>query len=226
MADKKNIVLVEDNKEAAAFLKVELEYEGYNVQHAKDGQQGLMLIRESNPDLVIMDWEMPNMTGVEVCRRLRQSSNVPVLMLTAKTTLQNKVEGLDSGANDYLLKPYELEELLARIRVLLRNNKPAPKTIYKFESLEINSQTCEVHLGDNLMELSKKEYELLFYLIQHPNQVLSKSQIYEKVWGWDSEGNENAVEIYIHNLRNKLEKFGDYNYIHTKRGMGYILKAK
>jgi DNA-binding response OmpR family regulator len=222
--NKSKIVLVDDNDEMSVFLKMELECEGYEVIVAKDGQDGLLKIRQLEPDLVILDWEMPKMGGVDVCRRLRQSSDVPVLMVTAKKDLKERVEGLDSGANDYLVKPFELDELLARVRALLRLKKPSQKTEIKFSDISLNLQTYEVSCSGELLDLSRKEFDLLFYLMQHPNQVLSKTQIYENVWGWDADGSEKAVEVYVHSLRNKLAKNGRAHLIQTKRGVGYILK--
>jgi DNA-binding response OmpR family regulator len=218
------IILVDDNNEMSTFLKMELECEGYQVEVAIDGVQGLTKVRQFEPDLVILDWEMPQMSGVDVCRRLRQNSNVPILMVTAKKELKERVEGLDSGANDYLIKPFELDELLARVRALLRLNKPVQKNEIKFSSLIVNLQTCEVQCAGEVLDLSRKEFDLLYFFMQNPNQLLTKSQIYEKVWGWDADGNEKAVEVYVHSLRNKLEKNGMAHLIHTKRGMGYILK--
>jgi DNA-binding response OmpR family regulator len=218
------IVLVDDNDEMSVFLKMELECEGYQVEVAKDGQQGLVKIRQFEPDLVILDWEMPKMSGVDVCRRLRQSSEVPILMVTAKKNLKERVEGLDAGANDYLIKPFELEELLARVRALLRASKPAAKKEIKFSDILINLETFEVSCSGEKLDLSRKEFDLLYYFLQNPNKVLTKSQIYETVWGWDADGNEKAVEVYVHSIRNKLEKNGLAHLIQTKRGMGYILK--
>lgn len=225
--NRKKIVLVDDNEEISTFLNFELSHEGYNVEYAKDGIQGLNLIRKTNPDLIILDWEMPNMSGIEVCRRIRKDLNTPILMLTAKKTLQDKVEGLDTGATDYLTKPFELDELMARIRALLRrNNQPVKETdALVFENIKIDKKTHEVFVNNKIVELSPKEFELLSLLLQNPRQVLSKSYIYEKVWGWDSDGNESAVEVYIHSLRAKLEKESKQRMIHTKRGAGYILRA-
>jgi two-component system response regulator MprA len=224
---KKKIIIVDDNEEIAAFLGFELANEGYEVDIAKDGLKGLMLIRQSNPDLIILDWEMPKMSGIEVCRRIRESSDIPILMLTAKKSLNEKVEGLDTGANDYLIKPFQLAELLARIRALLRQNKSAPeKKKLVFANLLLDIQTYEVFFDDNKLDLSPKEFDILCLFMQNPRQVLSKANIYEKVWGWDSDGNENAIEGYVHSLRGKLEKEGQQRLIHTRRGAGYILNEE
>jgi two-component system response regulator MprA len=222
--NQKKIVIVDDNEEFVNFLGFELEHEGYQTEIARDGMSGLSLIRRANPDLIILDWEMPNMTGIEICRRIREGSDTPILMLTARKSVNDKVEGLDTGANDYLIKPFQLPELLARIRALLRHNKPVPeKKNLIFADLLLDTQTHEAFIDNNKLELSPKEFDLLFLFMQNPRQVLSKSGIYEKVWGWDADGNENAVEGYVHSLRGKLEKEGRQRLIHTRRGAGYIL---
>lgn len=224
MADAPLILIVEDNDEIGPFVAMELESEGYRTELATDGLNGLMKFRQLSPDLLILDWEMPKMSGLDVCRRVRQSSHVPIIMLTAKQTVNDKVDGLDAGANDYLSKPFELDELLARVRVQLRNHQPAELSLLVFEDLEMNLQTHEVERAGQKLELSPKEFELLKYFLEHPRMVLSKSQIFERVWGWDAEGGENAVEVYVHSLRGKLEQGQQARLIHTKRGVGYILR--
>lgn len=224
MQDPALILLVEDNEEIGPFLAMELESEGYRVELATDGLNGLMKFRQLMPDLLILDWEMPKLSGVEVCRRVRQSSHVPILMLTAKNNVQERIEGLDAGANDYLGKPFELDELLARVRAQLRSRSKPELHLLVLADLEMNLQTHEVRRAEQLLELSPKEFDLLKYLLQHPRQVLSKSQIFETVWGWDAEGGENSVEVYVHSLRGKLEQNGGLRLIHTKRGVGYMLR--
>lgn len=218
------ILLVEDNPEIGPFLALELESEGYRVELAVDGMSGLVKFRQLQPDLLILDWEMPKMSGLEVCRRVRQSSHVPIIMLTAKNNLQERIEGLDAGANDYLGKPFELEELLARVRAQLRGSKKPELNLLVLADLEMNLHTHEVRRAEQLLDLSPKEFDLLKYLLQHPRQVLSKSQIFETVWGWDAEGGENSVEVYVHSLRAKLEQNGGSRLIQTKRGAGYMLR--
>lgn len=223
--DKKfKLVIVEDNVDTATFLQMELEDAGYDIVLAKDGQQGAIKVKQEDPDLVIMDWEMPIMTGLDLCKHVRRTSNVPILMLTAKKEVKEKVAGLDAGANDYLVKPFDSDELLARVRSLIRASKTFEKTELEFENILINTKTCDVYCSGELIELSKKEFDLLYYFLQHPNQVLSKAQIFEKVWGWDMDGSEGSVEVYVHSIRNKLEKNEGERLIHTKRGIGYILK--
>ncbi|MFN8673901.1 MAG: response regulator transcription factor [Candidatus Sericytochromatia bacterium] len=223
---KNKVMLVEDNVDTAEFLQMELEDAGYEVQIAKDGQQGAVKIRKFEPDIVILDWEMPVMNGVELCKYLRRTSNVPILMVTAKKEVKERVEGLDSGANDYLVKPFDSEELLARVRALIRASKPIEKVELQFEDIILNTQKHEVFIQSKQIELSKKEFDILHYFMVHQNQVLSKTQIYESVWGWDGEGSENSVEVYVHSLRNKLESTGYQRVLHTKRGIGYIMKKE
>jgi DNA-binding response OmpR family regulator len=224
MTQKYKIVLVEDNIDTAAFLQMELEDAGYQVEIARDGQQGAVKIRQVAPDLVILDREMPVMNGIELCKYLRRSSDVPILMVTARREINERVEGLDAGANDYLVKPFASEELLARVRALIRSTKTFQKVEMQLDDLSLNTQTCEVRRAGEQIELSRKEYELLQYFLTNANQVLSKSQIFESVWGWESDGNEGSVEVYVHSLRGKLEKNNPERLIHTKRGIGYILK--
>jgi DNA-binding response OmpR family regulator len=224
MTQKYKIVLVEDNIDTAAFLQMELEDAGYEVEIARDGQQGAVKIRQAAPDLVILDREMPVMNGIELCKYLRRSSDVPILMVTARREINERVEGLDAGANDYLVKPFASEELLARVRALIRSTKAFQKVEMQMDDLTLNTQTCEVRRSGEIIELSRKEYDLLQYFLSNPNQVLSKSQIFESVWGWESDGNEGSVEVYVHSLRGKLEKNNPERIIHTKRGIGYILK--
>ncbi len=223
---KNKVMLVEDNVDTAEFLQMELEDAGYEVEIAKDGQQGAVKIRKFEPDIVILDWEMPVMNGLELCKYLRRTSNVPILMVTAKKEIKERVEGLDAGANDYLIKPFNSEELLARIRSLIRASKPIEKVELQFEDIFLNTQKHDVFIKDKQIELSKKEFEILHYFMIHQNQVLSKTQIYEAVWGWDGEGSENSVEVYVHSLRNKLESTGYQRVLYTKRGIGYIMKKE
>jgi len=218
------ILIIEDNPEIGPFVAMELQSEGYRTELASDGFSGLTKFRNLQPDLLILDWEMPNMSGIDVCRRVRQSSHVPIIMLTAKEALHDKVAGLDAGANDYLSKPFELEELLARVRVQLRTRQLDPLKHLTFGELEMNLQTHEVQRNGIPLDLSPREFDLLKYLMAHPRQVLSKAQIFEQVWGWDAEGHENAVEVYVHSLRSKLEQNQAPRLIQTKRGVGYLLR--
>jgi len=227
MTDVKNtgrILVVDDDPGIISFLRRGLLFEGYSVETASDGNQALNQIRNAEPDLVILDVMMPGMDGTEVSKRIRQASNIPILMLTARGTLADKISGLNSGADDYLVKPFEFDELLARINALLRRSKPDNKEILIFQDLSLNTLTHEVKRGNTLIELTAQEFDLLELLIRHPRQVLTREQIYTKVWGYDFEGESNVIEVYIRYLRTKLEPEGMPKLIHTVRGVGYVLK--
>ncbi|MEO0828667.1 MAG: response regulator transcription factor [Cyanobacteria bacterium J06642_9] len=219
------ILLVEDEDKLAKFVQMELSYEGYDVKVANDGLAGLMTARDVEPDLVILDWMMPGMSGVEVCRRLRSTgSKVPVILLTAKDGVQDRVEGLDAGADDYVAKPFSIEELLARVRAHLRRNQPSENESLQFDDLSLNRKTREVFRGDRAIELTAKEFDLLDYLLDHPRQVITRDRILEEVWGYDFMGDSNIIEVYIRYLRLKLEAEGEKRLIQTVRGVGYVLR--
>lgn len=221
-----HILLVEDEQKLARFVELELASEGYAVSVASDGMAGLVAARESKPDLILLDWEMPGISGLEVCRRLRSTGiQVPVILLTGHGAVADRVVGLDAGADDYLAKPFSIEELLARIRARLRSVKEE-KEPYKlsFEDIFIDRLTHEVHRGKRAIELTPKEFDLLVYLLNHSRQVVSKNAILEHVWGYDFMGDSNIIEVYVRNLRLKLEKAGEQRLLHTIRGVGYILK--
>jgi DNA-binding response OmpR family regulator len=222
-----HILLVEDEVKLARFIELELTSEGYQVSVAHDGRSGLTLARETNPDLAILDWMLPGMTGVEICRRLRSTGNtIPVILLTAKDDISERVTGLDAGANDYVIKPFSIEELLARIRAHLRRvvESEQNNSVLRFEDLKLNPLTREVHRGERLIELTAKEFDLLEYLLSHPRQVFTKNQILENVWGYDFMGDSNIIEVYIRYLRLKLEEKGEKRLVHTLRGVGYALR--
>ncbi|MEM9447268.1 MAG: response regulator transcription factor [Cyanobacteria bacterium P01_E01_bin.6] len=219
------IVVVEDEEKLARFIEMELKYEGYDVNVSNDGLTGLTQIRNANPDLVILDWMMPGMTGLEVCRRLRQTgSKVPVILLTAKDDVSDRVAGLDAGADDYLVKPFSIEELLARIRAHLRRTQDTEEEVLRFEDLMLNRQTREVTRGDRSIELTAKEFDLLEYLLSYPRQVITRDRILEEVWGYDFMGDSNIIEVYIRYLRLKLEADNEKRLIQTVRGVGYVLR--
>ncbi|OKH18478.1 response regulator transcription factor [[Limnothrix rosea] IAM M-220] len=225
MTDHK-LLLIEDDDNLARFLELELSSEGYGVTVAKDGLSGLMAARENIPDLILLDWMLPGMTGVEVCRRLRATgAELPVIMLTAKDEIQDRVQGLDAGADDYVVKPFSIEELLARVRAHLRRNQSDEKEVLRFDDLRLNRTTREIYRGDRLIELTVKEYDLLEYLLSHAKQVLTRNQILERVWGYDETmGDSNVIEVYVRYLRLKLEAEDESRLIHTVRGVGYVLK--
>ncbi len=222
-----NILVVEDEVKLAHFVELELQYEGYQVQVVNDGLTGLTVTRESQFDLIILDWMLPGITGLEICRRLRTTGNkTPIILLTAKDDIQDRVAGLDAGADDYVLKPFSVEELLARVRAHLRRNSEENAGLLKFADLSLNQSTREVYRGEKLIELTVKEFDLLVYLMSHPKQVLIKEKILTEVWGYDFIGDTNIVEVYIRYLRLKLESEHQSRLIQTVRGVGYVLREK
>lgn len=219
------ILMVEDEEKLAQFVQMELTYEGYEVSVAHDGLSGLMAARDQAPDLIILDWMMPGLTGVEVCRRLRQTgSQVPVILLTAKDEISDRVTGLDAGADDYVVKPFSLEELLARVRAHLRRNEPQDAEMLVFANLTLDRKSRQVSRGQRPIELTAKEFDLLDYLMAHPRQVLTRDRILEEVWGYDFMGDSNIIEVYVRYLRLKLEAEGESRLIQTVRGVGYVLR--
>ncbi len=227
LANLANILLVEDEVKLARFIELELGYEGYQVVVVHDGLSGLTTARETKPDLIILDWMLPGLTGLEVCRRLRTTGDqTPVILLTAKDEVSDRVAGLDAGADDYVVKPFSIEELLARVRAHLRRTQPDDPAILSFEDLSLNRNTREVRRGNRAIELTAKEFDLLDYLMTNPRQVLTRDRILEKVWGYDFMGDSNIIEVYVRYLRLKLEANNDKRLIHTVRSVGYVLKSE
>jgi len=220
-----HILVVEDEVKLARFIELELSYEGYQVSLAHDGFTGLTTARDAKPDLIILDWMLPGLSGLEVCRRLRTTGDkVPVVLLTAKDEVSDRVSGLDAGADDYVVKPFSIEELLARVRAHLRRVQETDPETLQFEDLILNRQTREVYRGDRAIELTAKEFDLLDYLMAHPRQVISRDRILEQVWGYDFMGDSNIIEVYIRYLRLKLEANQEKRLIQTVRGVGYVLR--
>jgi two-component system response regulator MprA len=218
------ILVIEDEEKILNFLRRGLIYEGYRVETAVDGTAGLASARDNPPDLVILDWMLPGIDGLEVCRRLRAASNVPILMLTAKDAVSDRVQGLDAGADDYLVKPFALDEVLARLRALLRRAKPEAPEILSFADLRLDTGTHQAFRGERPIELTAKEYELLELFLQHPRQVLTREVIYDRVWGYDFGGESNIIEVYVRYLRQKTEAEDEQRLLHTVRGVGYVLR--
>ena len=218
------ILIIEDDEAILSFLKRGLAYDGYEVDTAVDGQTGLILARDNPPDLVVLDWMLPGIDGLEVCRRLRTGGHVPILMLTARETVTDRVQGLDAGADDYMVKPFVLDELLARIRALLRRAQPSKPNIYSFEDLTLDTGTRQATRRERVIDLTAKEYELLEIFLRNPRRVLTREMIYDDVWGYDFGGESNIIEVYVRYLRQKLEQDGEPRLIHTVRGMGYVLR--
>lgn len=221
---KERILIIEDDEAIVRVLRRSLAYEGYTVDAAFDGETGLALARDAHPDLVILDWMLPGMDGLEVCQRLRAGGNVPILMLTAKDTLSDRVQGLDAGADDYMVKPFQLEELLARIRALLRRTQPERVPVLNFADLVLDTSTRQAMRKGRTISLTAKEYDLLELFMRHPRQVLTREMIFDRVWGYDFGGESNVLDVYIRYLRQKLESEGENRLIHTVRGVGYVLR--
>lgn len=220
------ILIVEDERRLAGVLKRGLEEHGYAVDVAYDGEDGLALAEMEPYDLVVLDLMLPALDGLTVCRRLRaQHRNVPVLMLTARDAIDDRVAGLDSGADDYLTKPFAFRELLARIRALLRREAPSKDTVLRAGDLEIDSVSHEVRRRGRPVDLTSKEYAVLEYFARHPNRVLTRAQIAEHVWDYDFVAMSNVVDVYVRNLRRKLDDDREPRLIRTVRGSGYQLKA-
>jgi DNA-binding response OmpR family regulator len=220
-----HILLVEDEVQLARFVELELESEGYRVSIAHDGMTGLMIARETPPDLALLDWMLPGLSGLELCRRLRSTGfKAPILFLTAKDEVSDRVAGLDAGADDYVVKPFSIEELIARVRAHLRRNQEGNEDVLEFDTLILDRKTREVRRGKRLIELTVKEFDLLEYFLRHPRQVLTRDQILETVWGYDFVGDSNIIEVYVRYLRLKLEESHESRLIHTIRGVGYALR--
>lgn len=226
MAEK--ILLVEDEEKLARMVELELRYEGYEVEKAFDGRTGLERALSKEHDLILLDIMLPALSGMEVLRRLRKENSVPVIMLTARDTVVDKVSGLDSGADDYITKPFAIEELLARIRAALRKRPAAPEEAPKLTcgALTMDTERHEVTVKGADVELTRREFDLLRYLLENKEKVISRESLLDNVWGFDFAGETNAVDVYIRFLRSKIdEKFG-IKIIHTVRGVGYVIREE
>ncbi len=218
------ILVVDDDPDIVSFLRRGLVFEGYTIDTAGDGSEALTKLRDTEPDLIILDVMMPGIDGIEVSKRLRQVSSIPILILTAKGTLADKVAGFNSGADDYLVKPFEFDELLVRVKALLKRRQPQEGEVLHFSDITLNTGTREIKRGSESVELTAQEFALLELFMRHPRQVLKREQIYEQVWGYDFGGESNVIEVYIRYLRSKLEPEERPKLIHTVRGVGYVLK--
>lgn len=225
MAQKK-ILLVEDEVKLARFVELELKYEGYEVTVCHDGREGMTIIEEGEFDMILLDLMLPGLTGIELCRRVRKTSNVPIIMLTAKDEVIDKVAGLDSGADDYLTKPFAIEELFARMRVAFKHceDRTSQKALLQVQDMEIDIEKRLVTVADETVELTKKEYELLLFLVKNKNIVLTREQILNEVWGYSYIGETNVVDVYVRYLRAKIDETFRKKFIHTIRGVGYYVK--
>jgi two-component system response regulator MprA len=218
------ILIIEDDPAILKVLQRGLSYEGYMVDVAMDGRSGLNMAQDHHPDLVILDWMLPGMDGLDVCRRLRLQGGLPILMLTAKDTIQDRIQGLDAGADDYIVKPFNLDELTAHIRALLRRTQTERNQVYKFADITMDTGSRQVTRGNRLVPLTAKEYDLLELFMRHPRQVLTREVIFDRVWGYDFGGESNVLEVYIRYLRQKLEAEDEPRLIFTVRSVGYVLR--
>ncbi len=219
------VLVVEDDEAIAQVLQRSLRLEGYEVKIAEDGVAALDTAQGFGPDLVILDLGLPRLDGVEVARVLRQGDDVPILMLTARDALESRVSGLDAGADDYLVKPFERQELLARLRALLRRRPPRGARSLVAGDLVLNPDSHEVTRGERTVELTQREFELLEYLMRNERIVVSRQRLLDEVWGYDPFSMTNTIEVFVSNLRRKLEAGGEPRLLHTIRGAGYVLRA-
>jgi len=222
------ILLVDDEASVIDFLQQELTFEDYEVVTASDGQQAydLYTAQKASLDLVILDWMLPKLDGLEVLRRIRKHDTLPVIMMTARDYVGDKVAGLDGGADDYITKPFDTEELLARIRVVLRHADQTKNSlaVYQFADLELDTKARQVHRNHQLIQLTQREYDLLLTLMQHAGETLSRDELLDDVWGIDFDGQPNIVDVYVRYLRHKVDTVADRKLIHTVRGVGYCLR--
>lgn len=221
----KNILMVEDESSISDFVKLELEYEGYNVCIKEDGREGLEEALQNEYDLIMLDIMPPSMNGFEICRRLKREKNTPLIMLSAKDSVMDKVNGLQIGADDYISKPFAIEELLARIEVVFRRQNTLNNSIIKFKDLVIDRHSRSVKRNDTAINLTNKEYELLMILIDNKDKVVTRDELLEKIWGYEYEPETNVTDVYIRYLRSKLDNINKEEYIQTVRSVGYIMRS-
>ncbi|HIX01475.1 MAG TPA: response regulator transcription factor [Candidatus Ligilactobacillus excrementigallinarum] len=225
------ILIVEDEENLARFVELELKHEGYETQVVYDGREALELALNEGWDAILLDLMLPGLNGLEVCRRIRQSKTTPIIMMTARDSVIDRVSGLDHGADDYIIKPFAIEELLARLRAVLRRvdlegqGKSSKATTVKYKDLTIEKENRIVRRGDEVIELTKREYELLLTLMENVNVVLAREDLLKKVWGYESKIETNVVDVYIRYLRNKIDRPGEDSYIQTVRGTGYVMRS-
>ncbi len=221
----KNILIVEDEANISDFIKLELEYEGYSVCIKSDGREGLQEAIRNNYDLIILDIMLPSMNGFEICRRLKKEKNTPVIMLSAKDSVMDKVNGLQIGADDYIAKPFAIEELIARIEVVMRRQENFNNYIVKFKDIIIDRNSRTVKKNNEEINLTNKEYELLMILINNKDKVVTRDEILQEIWGYDFEPETNVTDVYIRYLRTKLNPSNKEEYIQTVRSVGYIMRS-
>ena len=225
--EAKKILVVEDEEKLARFIELELSYEGYKVDKCGDGREGLALIENGRYDLVLLDIMLPGLNGIEVLRRVRRSSDIPIIMLTARDSVIDKVTGLDGGADDYITKPFAIEELLARLRSVFRKMQPEPDArtgILQFGQLSLDPSAYIATIGTQPLDLTKREFDLLHHMMENKGIVLTRDVLLERVWGYDYQGETNVVDVYIRFLRSKIDDKIGVRYIQTVRGVGYVLR--
>lgn len=219
------VLVVEDDDAIAQVLVRSLRMEGYDAQIAGDGEQALAMASDFAPDLVILDLGLPKIDGIEVAKVLRAQGDVPILVLSARDAVDSRVQGLDAGADDYLVKPFERQELLARLRALLRRHPPRGQAALTAGDLKLNPDTHEVFRGERALDLTQREFELLEYLMRNERIVISRQRLLDEVWGYDPFSMTNTIEVFVSNLRRKLEADGEPRLLHTIRGAGYVLRV-
>ena len=225
------ILIIEDEKNLARFVELELKHEGYETEVHFNGRTGLEAALAEDWDAILLDLMLPELNGLEVCRRVRQVKNTPIIMMTARDSVIDRVSGLDHGADDYIVKSFAIEELLARLRALLRRisiegeNNTAKQTTIKYRDLVIEKENRVVRRGDDIIELTKREYELLLTLMENVNVVLARDVLLSKVWGYNSDVETNVVDVYVRYIRNKIDRPGEPSYIQTVRGTGYVMRS-
>ncbi|MCI1284084.1 response regulator transcription factor [Lacticaseibacillus songhuajiangensis] len=225
------ILIIEDEKNLARFVELELKHEGDETAVYMNGRKGLDAALNEDWDAILLDLMLPDLNGLEICRRVRQVKNTPIIMMTARDSVIDRVSGLDHGADDYIVKPFAIEELLARLRALLRRVKSmdegnkAKQTTIKYRDLVIEKENRIVRRGDDIIELTKREYELLLTLMENINVVLARDVLLSKVWGYNSDVETNVVDVYVRYIRNKIDRPGEQSYIQTVRGTGYVMRS-
>ena len=222
----KKILIIEDESNISDFVKMELEYEGYEAEISEDGKEGLIKALREDYDLIVLDLMLPGISGLEVCRRLKKEKDIPVIMLSAKDSVMDKVAGLQIGADDYIAKPFAIEELIARIQVIFRRMEKVKSNIIKFKDLSIQLESRTVMKNEEKINLTNKEYELLILLLKNKGKVVTRDNILNEVWGYDYDAGTNVVDVYVSYLRNKLDEKNKEAYIETVRAVGYIISEK
>ena len=222
----KKILIIEDESNISDFVKMELEYEGYEAEISEDGKEGLIKALREDYDLIVLDLMLPGISGLEVCRRLKKEKDIPVIMLSAKDSVMDKVAGLQIGADDYIAKPFAIEELIARIQVIFRRTEKVKSNIIKFKDLSIQLESRTVMKNEEKINLTNKEYELLILLLNNKGKVVTRDNILNEVWGYDYDAGTNVVDVYVSYLRNKLDEKNKDAYLETVRAVGYIISEK